>query len=73
VELGIRRRCQANGGNIKGQRGSVVGFFHDGSLRVKVEAALEDEKGREQTDMSLNDTEHEHSTPCGNDTGERTT
>ncbi|SPE30036.1 hypothetical protein SBA5_730020 [Candidatus Sulfotelmatomonas gaucii] len=78
VEVGIRRWRGTNGGNVKGQRGRVVGLFHDGSLRVKVHTAREDEKGREQTDMPLNDTEqraghgaeHGHKTPCGNDTGE---
>ena len=36
VESGIRRRRRADGGNVKGQRGRVAGFFHDGSLRVQV-------------------------------------
>jgi hypothetical protein len=46
--------------------------LHDGGLRVKARAGQEDEKGREQTDRSLNDAEHGSKTPCGDDTGERT-
>src|SRR5271154_2501296 len=58
VEIGVRRRRKPDGGNVKGQCGRVVGFFHDGGLRVKARAGQEDEKGREQTDRSLNDAGH---------------
>ena len=71
VEVGVRRRRKANADNIKGERGRVAGFFQDGGrLRVKARGGQEDEKRREQTEMSLNDAEHGHRTPCGNDTGE---
>jgi len=66
---GIRRLHRANGGNVKGQRGRVARFFHDRRLRVKVEPALENEKGREQTKMSLSDGEHVRRTPCWDNTG----
>jgi hypothetical protein len=39
---------------------------------VKARAEQEGEKGREQTDRSLNDSEQGRKTPCGDDTGERT-
>ena len=70
VEIGIRRRGKANAGNIEGQRGRVVGFFHDGSLRVRREDGREDQKSREQTGMSLNDAEHGGRTPCKKHTEE---
>jgi hypothetical protein len=72
VETGVRRRCKADGVNVKRERGRVVGFFHDGGLRVKAQGGREDENGPEQTDMSLNGTEHERWTPCGDDTDKRT-
>jgi hypothetical protein len=52
-----RRRCKADGGNVEGERGLLVGLFHDGGLRVQARDGQEDED-REQTEMSLNDTEH---------------
>ena len=48
METGVRRHCRANGGDVKGQRGRVVGFFHDGGLCVKARAGQEDEKAREK-------------------------
>jgi hypothetical protein len=30
MEIGVRRRCEADGGDVKGERGHVVGLFHDG-------------------------------------------
>jgi hypothetical protein len=58
VETCVRRRCKADGGNVKGERGRVVGFLHDGGLRVKARAGQDDKNDHEPTDMSLNDAEH---------------
>ena len=35
VEIGVRRRCKADGGNVKSERGLVIWFFHDRGLRMK--------------------------------------
>jgi hypothetical protein len=48
TEIGVRRRCKADGGNLKGECGCVVGFFHDGGVCVKALDGQEDENGREQ-------------------------
>src|ERR1700728_2989985 len=63
MEIGVRRRGKADEDDVKGERGRIARFFHNGGLRVRTEARHEGEKDCDPNDISLNGAQHGRTTP----------